>query len=105
MASGSVLCYGEVKASRDAAKQVFELSERELSFAATEGDRYHVLRIRGIGGSAPTLERLIKGAHYGGTGCATIVAPACCLQHGYVATPDTSEVEVWGTNVSNCVAC
>lgn len=60
VASGSVLCYVEVKASRDAAKQFFELSERELSFAAREGDRYHVLRIRGVGGSAPTLERLIN---------------------------------------------
>lgn len=60
VASGSVLCYVEVKASRDAARQFFELSEREMCFAGREGDRYHVLRIRGVGGGAPTLERLIN---------------------------------------------
>lgn len=35
-------------------------------------------------------------------------AVQCCLQHAYVATPDTdtSEVEVWGTTyVGNCFAC
>lgn len=59
-ASGGVLCFVEVKASRHAAKEFFELSEKEFACAAREGDRYHVLRIRGVGSGAPTLERLIN---------------------------------------------
>lgn len=54
----SILAYLEVKASRDAQKQLFELSQRELQFAAEQGDRYHILRVTGVGGS-PSLERLV----------------------------------------------
>lgn len=58
--SGAVLCYVEVKTSRDSARQFFDMTQRELEFAAQQGDRYHILRIRGVSSGSPTLERLIN---------------------------------------------
>jgi hypothetical protein len=58
-ASGAVVCFVEVKSSRDAARQFFQMSHQELDFAAQQGDRYHILRVRGVSGS-PSLERLIN---------------------------------------------
>jgi hypothetical protein len=59
-ASGAVLCFVEVKSSRDGARQFFDMTQREMDFAAQHADRYHILRIRGVGSTSPTLERLIN---------------------------------------------
>jgi hypothetical protein len=40
-----VLAYVEVKASRDASRQLFYITERELEFARQQGSRYHILRV------------------------------------------------------------
>ena len=50
--------YVEVKSSAAAAKDLFEISVPELQFAAAQGERYLLVRVRGAGGPAPTLERL-----------------------------------------------
>lgn len=57
-ATGAVMCFVEVKATRDTARQFFDMTCRELEFATQQGDRYHVLRVKGVG--SPTLERLIN---------------------------------------------
>jgi hypothetical protein len=68
----------EVKASRSAGKQLFEMSRREFEFAEAAGDWYHILRLVGVGGAGsgggdrapgagagprgPRVERLVNPA-------------------------------------------
>jgi hypothetical protein len=59
-ATGAALSFIEVKTSRQADRQFFDMTQREVEFAGQQGDRYHILLIKGVGGGSPTLERYIN---------------------------------------------
>jgi hypothetical protein len=60
VATGAPLSFIEVKTSRQADRQFFDMTQREVEFAGQQGDRYHILLIKGVGGGSPTLERYIN---------------------------------------------